>query len=1720
MTGDLGRNKNFAAKIVLLSFLAFSFILVLYMSQNITIAASPQAFLRPSPPPGNSGTPQYSEIFYASDNFRTYYSEMPGSISLGTSFKNYMPFTSQILSYNKDNASWLITCPDAPNPSNTQEYFQPIPNSFIAGDTCLITNPYIQTQIALIDAFSWSPSSLASTTASVSIDNIGQANVNNYAYSGDTQNLEGALNVSNGYDTNSYIFDYVPPSTQQGVWGWTTQFADLSNADLAKLQQQQTFNLYINQPELYSNTVNGVTTTWYWVCTYPYTYSFNSKIESIQNSNAPIPLYYASQPFTFLSYNGMEVPVSTIKTTAPPYRFTLSCGFSQLQNMYNGCNVPGWKKETYGGGAVLYINGTDWNSQSCDGYSGYTGEIYKNDTNPNEYGTVYGSVCPFGSIGWHDFSLDTFNTTFMGANVIPYLLYNFTMPSVISNANGKPEYLNMSYDLYSPHNYLNPANSLDTFTLDTGSGFLANYNGSLTLFPYNSVSLSDSNPSSLDHGISYFLSSLTSSSVPSFNFGIGKYIAGKVHNSTFIALSPNDYLYVANYSAQGSFFSGSSKAFIYTMRFIPLGYFNVTNYAPAVEVMQSFSQKPTAQDYSLLYSQWWTDWEKYWGNVTMQQSSDLYVTNITSLSSYSYSCTFWSCGHGILGNTLLRGFRPTGIATDYSGDIFVVGLNNAGTKDMLAVVYTNGTVVQDTITPSPKFVSSDEIAVTPNGKYIYIANESSGEIAIYQAPSLAQVGTIDLSYSNFTSSLNISSYFAYGGPFNSTALAAYRGLSTSNDISAYHHPIGLAEYEGVLYVLDNWTDAAAVGSGQTNLPAFSILMLRAYNGNGTEIPIDSFKHNDLISSNSLVGTITAVSSSYPPYGWPLSANITLPNSNNQISYCGISSAYGAKACDTPSESESNGYPPIGPFISASGEIGPNPNDTGFSSNFNGDFYLITHTYSMYPGYTQLLSFGMNVENYTKTSLGAYSHYVCYVNSTKINSPYCTSLSGSAANTLTLIYPPVIGIPDSFDFSESNGPLYFGYQNLVSTSFPVGFGGADPPYEPSVSISANPIYQGTTDNVVVTSNTEVPNDQLSLKIANSTKTITKYGSGKITYNINSLGIGNYRVQGCDTTQNSCAPNQTLSILSQPLTSPTSPGTIIPPVAPTSSYLDSIISGYILVPYNITYSLVQNYSPNPDNSGYVSAGLPPPMGYNGFAGPDCPPYSFTNSTNYYVQYATLPISVQSSELSSTLQDGGTYIEYANQKYYDANISDANLILPPSSLMTLFTNRMFGDVYINQTVLPGGTLPRPYVLNNSLNGYYFTNNFTQRVLFRDYPGYESQTYVPIMHRYGSVPVQMPFYYNPTFSINYQNYFNYTNFTSLSFVPLFEIYRVATYQNNVEINVTGSPRLGYNRLIFTYVDQFNNTIYMPFDVDFANLTTINLNVSTAVNALNPNETKINVNGTAYSLASTISPVPVPLPSGSPIYIYYDTNLNFYNSSVPYDTPVSSIVPYLDYCAFSPNAQGCSLADYLSPKEYSALESNTIDFKTQLNATGQCSPEPKSLLAVGNFVQCNIYPNNQWGLPQYGVGAVAQPEYCVPVYQNGTGYLTSQLGLVHIAKTNSEGAFSYNFSVCGTGSDSVAVKYYGWPPPEPIEVSQVPLSSSATDFSGCNGGKCNTYEEYNFSMAPDSASQSFNIGLYELGLGNIDFITLIIFISAVAAIFAIFSTRARSRPKVHDSRS
>ncbi|MEM0150015.1 MAG: hypothetical protein QXW10_03910, partial [Candidatus Micrarchaeaceae archaeon] len=541
----------------------------------------------------------------------------------------------------------------------------------------------------------------------------------------------------------------------------------------------------------------------------------------------------------------------------------------------------------------------------------------------------------------------------------------------------------------------------------------------------------------------------------------------------------------------------------------------------------------------------------------------------------------------------------------------------------------------------------------------------------------------------------------------------------------------------------------------------------------------------------------------------------------------------------------------------------------------------------------------------------------------------------------------------------------------------------------------------------------------------------------------------------------------------------------------TFLKSSISGYFLIPFNESYTLVQTWGPYPTPGILISGGgsCPPYKNYpQTVTGNNNVSFVQTNVTYGYAQAAVLP-----SSANETVEGGPTYIKYISQanRYYLPNVSDANAILPPYLNFEIFTNRLFGEVYINQSVSPQSSyqMKVPLVINQTHILNYGLTSYKQTYNGITYPAYYTEETLPLPSNALQTGVASgSAYYNPSEYFPYNSLIAYSNSSidgsDFTFVQLYQIYHRESIEDAMLLNLQGdSNTLGYNRLVYTFVDQFNNTIYVPLDADLANITSITLSPKEAVSPTDANETMINVTGVAGYYPSIFSYVPYPVPSGSKIYIYYDTNLNFYNASYSSQS-ATAYAEYQQMCAFSPNSI-CILANPVNASQtLPAPNGNSFltyqSFHTQYNSSGECSPEPKSLLNVTHY-NCNIYGN--YSLPSTGTTASGNVEYCLPQFDNGTGTLTSQLGYVGTATTNSTGGFSLKFPVCGTGTAKVIASYYGSPTPQPNTYYQTPLGFSA-QYSNTS---YKPYTEYTYTYAPNETSSSFQIGSYALSFGSFE---------------------------------
>ncbi len=1526
-------------------------------------------------------------------------------VALPAGLPSPTPVIKTVLSDNQQNGQTLITCPQSPNPQNSMEYFSTDSSGYIAGNRCLADLPLMATPITLTTTVIWLPFWHAVASSSYNIGLLGYGTISNLAYSGETNNQGSSqYNISSGYNTQSYIFGQVPASSQSDLWTWTVQYADLGKADLSQLSVSKSFT--------------GLSFVIPLVCTYTYNYQFHSYIQSINNAYIQVPQYnsIALKDKDWLNFsNYLYSPVESKGST--------NCHAQLLQ----GFDCGGWRRLS--GNSSLDVGGKVYR-----GVNVYYGTKAVSTDPSADYPQSLLAVYSGGYGEVNALSMD-----FMDVNALPVITDSVVMPTTYTPLNGKPYYLNYSFNVYSIHNYMTPSNSLDGMSIFQPEGFFASYNGFLAEFPFNSVSITAPEPNSLASPQRSFLSTLNYKQAVAAKFGynktyqtrtfLGPLDYGMVKNPAFIAASPNGYVYVINYSDVNCWYclSDTATANLFQFRFMPQGYFNMSTNPPN---KMGFAGGPKPWNYN---------WDTYAADASLEGSQSLYLTGVWVLSK-NKNWWVWPGGLSWQGGALKK-FIPLAVQADDNGDLFLIGTGKSGGLKLAGLIPPGGkSYVANYTGDMPKdFVASDEFAVSPGGQFVYAANASWDQgINVYSTHisgssgggvtknTFTYSGNIPLSYSNSTYNMNIAAYLAAGGPYHDPAVAAaYTALKSKPvpDTHYYHHPVSIIDSKGILYVIDNWSfDVDGYRS--------SILMLRAFSQNGTELQINPTMINTMYPSNPAaastpapsLGSITP-SNGWEPYGWPLAANISLPNYKS-VSYCEYD-------CTKGPNSFNSAYPPIGPKIDEfGGQVGKGTNSLVISSDFNGTLYLIAHPWSFSYGnpgcitaacpvdplYTELLVLRPNIQNYTKIAFAGNSTYMCYLNKTPTSISTCTYNQQTAA-VLSHIYPPILGVPSSFNYVEGlGGPeQYLNLQNALSSSFPTGADGNS--YKSSVNKEVNNGFSGGP-------------------------------------NYNALATGPF------PTSQATAAN-------------------VP-----ASFIKSTVGGYAIVPYTINVVLQQKWT-------YTSE-----VPINPFLIPICWPFP-KQDINEVKQFQYKTINLGSSTLNQTIEGGSPYLQYLpSQLNYVQNLSDSGAIISPYVNFQDFTARLFGEIYVNQTISPKSAIASsatalfpglPATVNAVRTLDYWPEQYLQVSRFGKAYAYDTQENVNtfVVGANCGVTCLVPnYYYSPLSGLqnNYNSAFSYTNINVTQFFQLFELFKYNSHIGNIVLNLTGDKGVyGYNRFIYTFVDRFNNTIYMPLDVDLANITQLSMNYSTLIDPSNENQTAVTVQGSAYyNTPSGTKPV-----KGGSIYLYWDTNINYYNTIV---TPSSNPSQYYDYalrCALAPEI-ACNLSNPLSTltqkQPAGALEADLPSYHPDYGPSGSCQTQPTSLLQPTVY-NCNLFGN-------YGLKSVSQGingyQYCMPYFPNGTGIFTSQLGLIGIAKTDSNGNFKYTFNACGVGQDRVVAQYYGNAAPEPIIVQQTPLTlSGGVNEFGTNINPANTVktQEYNYNNAPNVTTTEFEIGAYGISL-------------------------------------
>ncbi|MGC8730499.1 MAG: hypothetical protein ACP5RP_03915 [Candidatus Micrarchaeia archaeon] len=1859
--------------------LIFLYVIIILVAQsNASTAYSNSACAKPTAKlSGDSytGCLEVSQSCYTYTDFR----DVAGGQQLSPSIplsEQAMPVTANVLASNARSAKWLLTCPINPQDSNAASssltYFSATPSTFIGGDACLSQQQqmYLTMEYATNINICWNlqtpayldylqnvftppgfatdnfqgnnkgaltvtnaaPAKITSysNTNKISLLFVGEigsilsflmpsnlisatvgtygGEIDNLGYTGQNTHMPVAIfstvsfNVSNGYNSKSYVFQQLPTNIS-AVWSWDAQLINFSDTVPLSLDisiPDLKYELSCTNYGECSNSMGGTNGPCIMtVKDQEWSYTSESSFSmQLNNSNIPIPVPERISP-SGLSFDGMNYSSSS---SSPVSGSCASC----LYYAPYGCKHVCGEQYYHIGSGTAYENG-----------KAYYAKVWLN----NDKSKLIAAFNNGGSINSLSVSSNVAN---LGPSpVLPYFYYNITIPVGYTTLTGQTTYLNESFNLYSPPNFLPPANNLDPFKLNTSSAFFASLNNTLVEFPYN-VTYYTFNAMSYDN-------SFNQSSGDFFVIDSGKpNTFVNISNPLSIISTPENNVYILNSTSTctggfwGVCWSSSKISNLIKGTLVPKGYMELPN---VLQPRNFFNGKSNFSG----AAEWNIAWENYWMNVTDMLAQNFYITEATTVSKGSGYIFGWdthyNCDNSNKGSSCLQGFNPFAMSSDYSNDVFMLGKNNGKTE--IVGFLSNGSVIINDSVNIPKVFQVEkgsEIAATPGGQYVYVSNPDSSNIPIYNTKEdFAFVGNISLVFNN----LNISSYIKNSESdslYQTSIKNAYNNAPEVLDSPANHHPVAIADYDGMLYVVDDWTF-------QINGNPSAILLLRVFLANNTELPINGTVFNDLgvptvscsyggvprcfsgstgVSSVACVnihnvnipkstptcgsGSYTPACSSdgtpyckpsytslmnpssnsteiYPPYGWILSENISTGNSYATLDITQILPML--LQVDTP-------YPPIGPSIPATykpGVTGPDVGDFGFSIGYDGTAAILAHVkggWASSSPYTELVFFNANLYNYTRLSKMAYSPFKCYVNNSLngvINYNYGSSSNAGYSlcgqtPVLTYTYAPIAVAPNAFQYATSRGTPndYFSVSSSLASLCPPGS-----PCSVSQSGASGSGYSGVEciSHNKLTSYATCPIDQEGLSCTNggqpsctstgsvscgvsgstalcTSSTLGVYEpicvSGKPSCNIPKCENGNTGSSYSCTisgTPSCSSGSMECPIVAQP-SSPQSNNYKITPV-----FINSTLSGYIDRPFNYSYafSIKDDYDQKIIDSG-KSTPSSCSSGYTCDASKICN-WGFTQSvsSNNYTYY--VDNYYKASSINESVRGGFIYLEnVAKQNFYNASTSDADLIVSPSLYYYMFTSRGFGEIFVNQTANPANNLNTPLVLNASKNvAYYqivYINQSGGNEPSTENPGFAYE-YVaaPFQNIYGIDPFapsnlesvlltgvnKNPYYYNSidAFAGNVLISYNITpnnNFsTSLS---LLSIYGASVRKNMLGIFSTSNSLLGFNRLVYTFVDNFNNTFYAPVYVDFARQTYIDLNASTTVDSSNSNESTIEISGTLYSCSGPLYTDCSPYSESVPIYIYYNGNLNYYDpadyASKPtgydYSNFTKNYFEYVENCAFNPSIashSNCTLANPLSTNTISysmgsASESFNSSGIAAANLTtyyfgapnGGCPGPANSMLSAFQNVNCNV--NNPGystlPLPSCTIGnEIALNEinngnyivaFCIPIYPNGSGVYSTEVGLANVIMTNG-GSFNAQIKVCGTGEGRITAEFYGYPSPEPQIFSLNQLNESIYVTNTLSSEQnINLLPEYNYTIMPTKQMVITNIGGYVLSYNNL----------------------------------
>ena len=1682
-----------------------------------------------SSPPSSSciTSEQFTTQFQTGQNF--YQSGSTSGLKMSTA--------NTVSNYNVANATWLLTCPMAPetNPID-QSYFYTGQVTNVAGDACINKVSSVTTTMQLETDITWSLSVFASSTVkALHIINVGKLALENLAYTPQIQGSPGSL--SNGFSTNSYIFQQVPSIVQHGLWSWYAAFADFSKATpfsrtySSQPQIQRTY-YYTYQCGTDSHG-NAIYCTYPYVCTYTYTYTESTSLKNIANSHIPFKEVLGSGSGDGQMQqlgNGGQVRTNGFNASVLPY-FLYNSSLASPQSQYMNLSYDTFSPWNY----YAPANSVEAFPINAPGmvYFSYNSKLGAALENHLQNASLISNDLTNASLGLAPFSNLTANPISITAMPNDYV-FELSRPS-----QGGDYYLNLIRIIQK--GYFNASN----YTPTRQSGAFASSQSAAQQQWNNEWNGYWANVISMQDSYSYVVKSIDLSSVMSSGFtpynissdyfgdvfitgsGSGAPLIVKLTNLTGYGPThmlrtqnlpsnvPVTQLIASSPTGALAFAATSSSGYLYVFSGLNMSFLAQVNLA--FESQQS-QQLTTVLD----ISRWLANGGLYGAQVGVQQSGQLdcsgsagwcvgqhHPIGLQDNNGYIYLLDEWTASVPQEMNILLlRVLNETGynvpLSTVHFNDLSCISPLKPG----VGLIYAcTGQLSQASLASSQFYANK---TYPPYG-WILSANINgvtfcSSSQCTYN-PENMPTSTYNINVGSTSSSVSLpysGGYFPIGPeiPDTYSPLGASFAINYNDTVSA-------------LFTNANYKEL--ILATKVNVQNYT----RLFAGNQSAICYSDAGDSSASSTCQQLGQLGGISG--PIYLVTAPAQF-LANFGAMQVLTFASSVYSSFPVGIGASHSSYTAGPPSIFISQSPADWGGATVISANASSSTDYVEIFLNSSSNP-----VAVGQGSATYDLFSKPATQASCTTLNNCLEPGTYQILAKDIATgqttqSNITISPTPQLSVSSPVETVESlNGPQTC-VQNTISAVAPYAGDGV------SIRIS------GSNGNAVASSS---GTGSASITIPTTGGLCSALASGQT-----------YLITATDTSQQGAN-----SVGRQLYVSGTAPSqsNFFPSAQVVRQMLNSTTQGSVLVPYEYSYTLSESWGPQ------ISYTESPPAGTGPGGGPpSCPGLTFPNPTQFtgYAYNFSL-INGTSNRLGSYIEGGGTYIkDILTNSYYVPELSNNNLVVPKYLLYLLQSNRLFGSVYVNDTNCYGGEAGTLYcdgniqtILNATNTTDYGTTRFSQG---NGQIGYElmttsgssSQASPSVAGKYiasSSAPGPISFNYTP-------------KLLSVGGVesPLFELYRIAVYNDTLNLLLNGTDNYtssnpsaqgagfnngvfntsGYHRLIYVMTDRFGNRIYAPISIDLVRLLTINLNVTRIVNVSNPNMTSLLINGTAVTYSNFSSKF-TPLTQNSLIYLYYDSNINFVN----YDPTTQSGALHSIYCAFEPSntllpvsGDNCTksnpmyaglAAPYIGTAanakrviDNRTPHANVINYHASYNASGTCSPPPNSLL-MPEYKACNIY--NGEGLsatcPALSDGHM---QYCMPVYANGTGICTSQLGLFNISRVKANGTFSANITACGNRQDRIFAVFYG-NQPEPVAVQQVPLAQAEL----CVNGNCDpvsqvAYELNYVQSTPAGSSQNIQIGLFELGYGRLGFVALLlVMLIVLAALFVprkLMAIRKRNR--------